>query len=113
MKKLPLLQSRWKSEQYYLYSFMKSCYKKSEMNDLLRRCQKTSLRYAVRAAFDTEEKDVRRERCKDTIRQHHLRSYNIMKLIQSGTLDLRQQIHKEALAGWPREAIHLSECNVK
>lgn len=40
---------------------------KSEMNVLLRQCQKTSLRYAVRAAFDTDEKDVRRERCKDTI----------------------------------------------
>ena len=37
------------------------------MNVLLNKCQKTSLRYAVRAAFDTDEKDVRRERCKDTI----------------------------------------------
>ena len=39
--------SRWKSDQYYLYSSMRPCYKKSEMNALLKQCQKTSLRYAV------------------------------------------------------------------
>ena len=54
---------RWKSDQYYLYSFRALWH----MNALLNRCQKTSKAIRRRAAFDTDEKDVRHERCKDTI----------------------------------------------
>ena len=66
VQKLPLLQSRWKSGQYYLYSFMKIMIHAGRNERSFESVSKDKFTRRRRAAFDTDEKDVRHERCKDT-----------------------------------------------